>query len=132
MAKSIMIVDDNEAMRRTLRKLFQTNGDWNICAEAVDGNDAIEKARHFHPDFVVLDSRMPRMNGLETAAKLKHLSPTISIVMLTAFKDRMLDEQAYKAGVSWVLSKEDASRILDFARILLRPDPSGKHRIQSN
>jgi DNA-binding NarL/FixJ family response regulator len=65
---------------------------------------------------------MPKMNGLEAAQKLKYILPTTSIVMLTVFKDRALEEQAYKAGVSWVLSKSEAPKVLDFARILLRPD----------
>jgi DNA-binding NarL/FixJ family response regulator len=124
MAKSIMIVDDNEMMRRNLRNLFSKTGDWAICAEAVDGRDAVEKARYLHPDFVVLDFRMPHMNGLQAASKLKDVSPKTSIVMLTAFKDRILEEEAYKVGISWVLSKDEATKVLDFARILLRPDPA--------
>ena|ERR1700691_856798 len=122
MAKSIMIVDDSALSRRTLRNLLTQNGDWIISAEAVDGNDAIEKARHLHLDFVVLDFCMPNMDGLETAHKLKNICPTTSIVMLTAFNDRTLEEKAYKAGISWVLSKDDSHKILDFARILLRTD----------
>jgi DNA-binding NarL/FixJ family response regulator len=62
------------------------------------------------------------MDGIEAARKLKHMIPTTSIVMLTAFKDGVLEEQAYKAGVSWVLSKSDATKVLDFARILLSSD----------
>jgi DNA-binding NarL/FixJ family response regulator len=122
MPKSIMIVDDNELMRRSLRHLLDRNGDWTICAEAVDGYDALNKARHFHPDFIVLDFYMPNMDGIEAARKLKHMIPTTSIVMLTAFRDGVLEEQAYEAGVSWVLSKSDATKVLDFARILLSPD----------
>jgi DNA-binding NarL/FixJ family response regulator len=130
--KSIMIVDDNEIIRHKLRLLLKANDDWTICAEAINGRDAVEKAQRFHPDFVVLDYCMPTMDGLEAAPKLKQISPKSSIVMLTAFKDKYLEEKAYRAGVSWVLSKEDARKVLDFARILLRPDPpplpsSGRH-----
>lgn len=122
MPMSIMIVDDNEMIRRNLRHLFKTNKDWTICAEAEDGRDALEKAQKFHPEFVVLDYCMPNMDGLETAPKLKNIIPKSSIVMLTAFKDKLLEEKAYKAGISWVLAKTEARRVLDFARILLRPD----------
>jgi CheY-like chemotaxis protein len=66
---------------------------------------------------------MPNMDGLETAPKLKNIIPKSSIVMLTAFKDKLLEEKAYKAGISWVLAKTEARKVLDFARILLRPDP---------
>ena len=122
MAKSIMIVDHSAPSRRTLRNLLTQNGEWVISAEAVDGNDAIEKARHLHLDFIVLDFCMPHMDGLETAHKLKNICPTTSILMLTAFNDRILEDKAYKAGISWVLSKDDSHKIIDFARILLRTD----------
>ncbi|MGA3350862.1 MAG: response regulator [Candidatus Sulfotelmatobacter sp.] len=122
MPKSIMIVDDNEIIRHKLRNLFKRSEDWVICAEAENGVDALEKARKFHPDFVVLDFNMPTMNGLEAAPKLKDISPKSSIVMLTAFKDNRLEEKAYQAGISWVLSKMDACKVVDFARILLRPN----------
>jgi DNA-binding NarL/FixJ family response regulator len=124
MSKLIMIVDDNEIIRRNLRNLFKKNQDWNVCAEATDGRDAVEKAEKFHPDFVVIDYSMPNMDGLELAPKLKDISPKSSIVMLTAFKDKFLEQRAYKAGISWILSKtdDDVHKVLDFARILLRPD----------
>ena len=123
MSKSIMIVDDNDAIRRNLRTLFKTNGDWYVCAEAVNGLDALQKCREFHPDFVVLDFSMPIMDGIEAAPKLKEISPKSPIVMLTAFKDRALEEKAYRAGITWVLSKnENMRKIVDFARVLMRPD----------
>jgi DNA-binding NarL/FixJ family response regulator len=123
MPKSVMIVDDNELIRHNLRRLFRGNQDWVICAEAVNGQDAIKEAEKFRPDFVVLDFSMPGMNGLEAAAKLKDISPNSPIVMLTAFKDRYLEEKAYKVGVSWVLSKtENINKVLEFASILLSPD----------
>jgi DNA-binding NarL/FixJ family response regulator len=126
MPKSIMIVDDNECIRRSLRKLFSKNPDWTVCAEAADGRDALVKAQKFHPEFVVLDFCMPDMDGLEAAPKLKEISPNSPIVMLTAFKDNFLEEKAYKAGVSWVLCKttDKITKVIDFARILLRTDPA--------
>lgn len=123
MPKSVMIVDDNELIRRNLRRLFRGNQDWVICAEAINGCDAIKQAEKFHPDFVVLDFSMPGMDGLEAAPKLKDIGPNSPIVMLTAYKDRYLEERAYKSGITWVLSKsENVNKVLEFARILLRPD----------
>jgi DNA-binding NarL/FixJ family response regulator len=121
MSKYVLIVDDNEAIRRTLRYLFKESKDWTICGEAVNGRDALEKAHQLQPDLVILDFSMPVMNGLETATKLKAEIPQLPIVMLTAFKDRFLEQQAFNVGVSWVLSKtEDVSTVVDFARILLK------------
>jgi CheY-like chemotaxis protein len=132
MPKSIMIVDDNAIMRSSLRTLLGGNANWVICAEAVDGHDALEQARRFHPDFVVLDLCMPNMDGLEAAPRLKAISPKSSILMLTAFKDTILEEKAYKAGISFVLAKDETAKILDFARILLRPQSPDANEDQSN
>ncbi len=121
--KSIMIVDDSELMRRNLRSLFSGSDDWAVCAEAVNGRDAVEKAEKLHPDFIVMDYSMPILNGLAAARQLKAMSPRSPIVMLTAFKDKHLEQEARKIGISWVFSKSDDTRkVLDFARIVLSPD----------
>lgn len=71
-----------------------------------------------------MDFSMPIMNGLDAASHLKKQSPKIPIVMLTMFKDKFLEQRAYKVGVSLVLSKEESmSRVADYARILLKPEP---------
>lgn len=123
MGKSVLIADDSEPIRRTLRTLFSKQPDLTICGEAADGCQAVDKARALHPDLILLDFSMPNMNGLEAASQLKGMNPHVPIVMLTMFKDKFLEERAYKAGVSLVLSKEEnMARVADYARILLRPD----------
>jgi DNA-binding NarL/FixJ family response regulator len=125
MRKNILIVDDSEVMRVILKNLLEQNKEWTVNAEAMNGPDAIQKAREIRPDLVVLDFAMPSMDGLELAHELKRINPRMPIVMLTAFKDDALDKRAYEAGVTWVLSKTDGvNKVFDFARILLRPDAS--------
>jgi DNA-binding NarL/FixJ family response regulator len=133
MNKKILIVDDSDPLRSSLRRLLSHNPDWSICGEAANGQEALEKAKECRPDLILVDFAMPVMNGLEVASELKHVLPTVPIVMLTLFKDRFLEEEAYKAGVTWVLSKDDEmSRVMDFARILLRPETSpGAHWVFS-
>ena len=63
----ILFLDDNAAIRRVLCELFQGQADFEVCGEAENGQDAIEKAQEFHPDLIVLDLSMPVMNGLEPA-----------------------------------------------------------------
>src|SRR5580698_3789096 len=72
MARCILIVDDNIQLRRAIRVQLEAAG-LEVCGEAVDGLDAIEKARGLSPDLIVLDLSMPRMNGLEAARKLAHI-----------------------------------------------------------
>jgi DNA-binding NarL/FixJ family response regulator len=61
--------------------------DLEVCGKAVDGIDAIEKARALKPDLVVLDLAMPRMNGLEAASQLKAMMPQLPIVLFTIYDD---------------------------------------------
>jgi YesN/AraC family two-component response regulator len=123
MANHILIVDDNEIIRRSLRALFREDRS-AICAEAKNGKEAIDRTRDFNPNLVIMDYAMPVMDGLQAAPQIKGINPNLSIVMLTAFRDPALERKAYKAGVTWVLSKteDDITRVRDFARILLRPD----------
>jgi DNA-binding NarL/FixJ family response regulator len=122
-ANSILIADDSEVIRRTLRNLIAGYKELSICGEAENGQEAAEKAHRLKPDLVLIDFSMPVMNGLEAASHLKQDSPKVPIVMLTMFKDKFLEERAYKAGVSLVLSKEESmARVADYARVLLRPD----------
>ena len=124
MTNPILIADDREVIRRTLRNLIGGYNDLKVCGEAENGKEAIEKAHHLKPDLVLMDFSMPIMNGLDAASHLRKQSPKIPIVMLTMFKDKFLEQRAYKAGISLVWSKEESmSRVADYARILLKPDP---------
>lgn len=65
--KRTLIAHDNATVRRGLRGVIQHHEDWDVCGEAVDGRDAIERARELHPDILLLDLAMPGMNGFDTA-----------------------------------------------------------------
>jgi DNA-binding NarL/FixJ family response regulator len=120
-AKEILIVDDNATVRKSLRQILEQNSDWKVCGEAVNGREAIEQAQRLRPDLVVLDFSMPVMNGLEAASMLKHMRPALPLVMLTAYKDRFLEEQAHRAGISGVISKgDDMTALMDLACLLLK------------
>ncbi len=75
MAKSVLIVDDVELIRRALCELFKSEADFDVCGEAENGQEAIEKAQELHPDLIVLDLSMPIMNGIDAARVLKTLMP---------------------------------------------------------
>jgi len=69
--KSVLIVDDHEAVRRELRRLFQSQPEFTVCGEAADGAEAISKAEQLSPALVILDLAMPEMNGLEAAGSCR-------------------------------------------------------------
>lgn len=118
--QSVLIVDDNAVIRQAVCELFAREGDFDVCAEAVDGKDAIEKAQLFHPDLIVTDLSMPVMNGLEEARALRKLMPTVPVIVFTAFVTSALEKEAAASGVSAIISKsEPATLLIETARTLL-------------
>jgi DNA-binding NarL/FixJ family response regulator len=106
MAKCILIADDNAIVRTIIRFFLETEG-FEVCGEAADGVDAIEKANQLKPDLIVLDVAMPRMNGVEAASVLKRLMPDVPIVWFTMYKELVGLSLTAAVGVDAVLSKPD-------------------------
>lgn len=107
MAKQILIADDGNTTRRVIRTLFETRTGFQVCGEAVDGLDAIEKAKTLRPDLIVLDLAMPRMNGVEAASILRNLMPQVPIVLFTMYDECIGKSLTSAVGISAVVSKPD-------------------------
>ena len=108
----MLVVDDNESVRRTICQLLQTQVDIEIACEAVNGADAVAKAREHLPDVVLLDVTMPTMNGLEATHILKQEFPLMPIVILSQHDSRGFQWAALAAGVSGYVVKSNAARDL--------------------
>lgn len=118
--KSVLIVDDNAFIRQGLCELFERESDFEVCGEAENGKEGVQKAQELHPDLIVLDLSMPVMNGFDAARVLKRLMPTVPLIMYSAFGDRVAEHQARLIGISDVVSKsEHASVLIHKARGLL-------------
>jgi len=87
-------VDDNAFIRKALYEMFKREEGFDICGEAENGRDVIEKAQQSRPDLIVLDLSMPVMNGLDAARVLKRLMPKVPLIMYSAFGDRYVEQQA--------------------------------------
>jgi two-component system, response regulator PdtaR len=98
-----LIAEDEAIIRLDLRACLERAG-VNVCAEARDGEEAVELARAAEPDVVLLDVRMPRLDGIEAARRIVAERP-VPIVLLTAFSDRALVEKAVDAGIAAYLVK---------------------------
>jgi DNA-binding NarL/FixJ family response regulator len=121
MPKCILIVDDNASVRRLLRVAFEDGSGREVCGEAENGREAIEKARELKPDLIVLDLAMPIMNGLEAAPVLKRMLPSVPIILFTLYGDEYLEQVASSAGVTAIVSKDAALKtLLNQAADLLR------------
>ncbi|MGA9550928.1 MAG: response regulator transcription factor, partial [Candidatus Sulfotelmatobacter sp.] len=79
----ILIADDHEVVRRGLSSLLQAHEGWEVCGEASDGREAVEKAKQLKPDFVILDIGMPNLNGLAATRQLTQHDPNFKIIVLT-------------------------------------------------
>jgi CheY-like chemotaxis protein len=106
MPNCILIVDDNASIRHMLRTTFENISGWEVCGEAVNGREAIEKASELNPDVIVLDLAMPIMNGLEAAPVLRRMLPTVPIILFTLYANKFLEQEAFSAGVTVVVSKD--------------------------
>jgi CheY-like chemotaxis protein len=84
MPKRILIADDDEDIRRVIRWFIESRTTCKLCGEAVNGIDAIEKARTLNPDLILLDYSMPAMNGIETGAVLKAMLPNVPVILFTS------------------------------------------------
>lgn len=107
-AVKILLVDDFKEWRVTVRALLEANSGFQIIGEAGDGLDAVEKAEQLHPDLVLLDIGLPRLNGIEAAARIRRLSPGPKIIFLTQDRDIDIRTAALATGAVAYVLKSDA------------------------
>jgi CheY-like chemotaxis protein len=112
MPKRIFIIDDSKIVRQYVRTHLETRSDHVVCAEAVDGLDAIRLAGEVKPDVIVIDLCMPRMDGMEAAAILHGMLPRVPIILYTLHKEIVSEKRAQAAGIRSVVSKMDQIDVL--------------------
>jgi CheY-like chemotaxis protein len=120
MSKCILIVDDSQSIRAVTRHYLESQPRFEVCGEAVDGLDALEKARDLRPDLIIMDLEMPRMNGFQTARALRTRNVSAPIILFTIYADAVRWQDAQAAGLSAVVSKSDLSTLQqEIDRLLL-------------
>ena len=107
MVKQILIADDSSIVRRILSMFLQTRRNIEVCGEAANGTEAIEKAKLLRPDLIVLDLAMPEMNGAEAASVLKKIMPNVPIVIFSMYSENIGRALTSAIGVDMVISKPD-------------------------
>jgi DNA-binding NarL/FixJ family response regulator len=116
----VLLVDDNDAVRRLVRRLFEVEPDFEISGEAADGREAVEKAQNLKPDLVILDLTMPVMSGIDAAPLLKTLVPETRIILFTVHEGSEVERLALEAGIHAIVSKNQAaSKLVPQARAVL-------------
>jgi NarL family two-component system response regulator LiaR len=108
----VLIADDHAIVRMGLRALIATEPGMEVVGEAVDGMDAVRKARSLRPDVIVLDLVMPRKDGIQATAEIRQEDPGARILVLTSFAEEDKLVPAFKAGAAGYLLKDSAPQDL--------------------
>jgi DNA-binding NarL/FixJ family response regulator len=112
MPRTVLVVDDNPAIRHALCQSFTAEENFDVCGEAENGLQAIEKAQELRPDLIVMDLSMPVMNGIDAARALKSLLPAVPIIIFSEYSDVLSEDAARSAGVSALVSKSKHVSVL--------------------
>lgn len=108
----VLIADDHQLFREGLANLLFSASDIEVIAQAENGKDAIEKAKHFKPDVALLDIAMPKMNGIEATRELKKVLPNLKIVAVSMHSDKQYVKGILEAGADGYLLKNCTYRQL--------------------
>jgi DNA-binding NarL/FixJ family response regulator len=114
-------------MRQGLRSLLEGEPGFEVAAEAMDGELAVQLAESLHPDVILMDINMPKLNGVEATRRIKHRFPEIAVIGLSMHEDPKLEQLMSEAGASAYLSKGKAfNTVCDTIRRLRKHRPSGE------
>ncbi len=108
----LLLVDDHAILRKGLRELLLHELDMEVIGEAVDGIEAVEKARRLRPDVILMDINMPRMNGIEAAKEIIACMPDMKIVGLSIHEDEAVARSMRNAGAVDYITKSSATEKL--------------------
>jgi DNA-binding NarL/FixJ family response regulator len=107
MPKRILIVEDEVSVRNAVRTFFEHQSGLEVCGEAANGLEGLEKATELRPDLVLLDLSMPIMNGVEVASLIRSRMPNTPVVLYTMFDDVLGKPLAATLGIAAIVSKSD-------------------------
>lgn len=104
----VLVVDDHDIVRRGVISLLALHK-FDVCGEAVDGQDAVDKARKLRPDAIVMDISMPNLNGLEATKAIRRLLPEVEILIVSQHDAPEIQNKALEAGASGYVMKSSVS-----------------------
>ena len=135
----ILIADDHLIIRQGLRLILETESDFKLVGEATDGAEAVSLCKKLKPDVVLMDLRMPKMDGLTAIEKLRDEQPEIAVIILTTFNEDELMLRGLQAGARGYLLKDtgrstlfDTIRAASRGETLLKPEIMARVLAQKN
>jgi DNA-binding NarL/FixJ family response regulator len=118
----ILIADDHEAVRRGLRAALSAAG-WEVCADVVNGKEAVAKATELKPDLIILDISMPVMGGLDAARLIRTANPSAKIVIFTMHESQQMKDEIARIGVqAHAVKSAPMKNLLDTIKTVLGTD----------
>ena len=112
MSKTILVVDDSPNLRKTLCRLLEAEENYDVCADATNGEEAIDLAQKRHPDLIILDLAMPVLNGSGAAKELKKIMPEVPIILFTQYAHLSSHLQPNDLPVDRIVSKSDVQELM--------------------
>jgi len=117
----VLVVDDDELFRRVLCESLELEKDIQVVGEAADGEEAIAKAQELIPDVILMDVKMPVMDGTQATRHIKAKEPKIKVVMLSAYVDKQMIAESLQAGANaYLLKDQPLQNIIRTIRIVCR------------
>lgn len=104
---TFLLVDDVTRYRQILRRIIQSQPDWQIVGEAADGLEALDLVAISRPQVVCMDINLPRLNGIEATRRIKQLAPDTRVLIITGYADEEFQHESLAAGAECLLHKED-------------------------
>jgi DNA-binding NarL/FixJ family response regulator len=121
----ILIADDDSTIRLLLRRLLERHSDWQVCSEAVNGVEAIEKVAQAAPDLAILDLGMPVMNGMQAAQWISKVNPRLPMLLISVQQvSDQLVQAARRAGFRGAITKGRGLEVVQGVEALLSDDVS--------
>jgi len=112
---TVLLAEDHMIVREGLKKLLESEKDIEVVGEASDGRQAVEMSRKLNPDVVIMDIAMPQLNGLEATRQIRHSTPAIKIIVLSAHSDDAYIERMSELGATGYLIKQTSAHFLSEA-----------------
>jgi CheY-like chemotaxis protein len=112
MIKRILVADDSPNIRKALCRLFESEGNYDVCADAANRQEAIDRAQKRHPDLIILDLAMPVLNGSGAAKELKKIMPEVPIILFTQYAHLSIHLGPNNPPVDRIVSKSDIKELM--------------------